>query len=60
MVGNNAQGYVALVALAIVCAGYIGHLVSDVHDRIDVKQRVYALADDRKALKAHAGVDILL
>ena len=60
MIGDNAQGYVALIALAVVCAGYLGYLVSDVHDRIDVKQRVYALADDRETLKAHAGVDILL
>ena len=60
MVGNNAQGYISLITLAVVCTGYLGYLVSDVHDRIDVKQRVYALADDREALKAHAGVDIFL
>ena len=60
MVGDNAQGYVALIALAVVCTGYLGYLVSDVHDRINIKQRIYALADYRKALKAHAGVDIFL
>ena len=60
MVGDNAQGYVALIALAVVCAGYLGYLVSDVHDRINIKQRIYALADDREALKTHAGIDIFL
>ena len=60
MVGDNAQGYISLITLAVVCAGYLGYLVSDVHDRINIKQRIYALADYRKALKAHAGVDIFL
>ena len=60
MVGDNAQGYISLITLAVVCTGYLGYLVSDVHDRINIKQRIYALADYRKALKAHAGVDILL
>ena len=60
MVGDNAQGYISLITLAVVCTGYLGYLVSDVHDRINIKQRIYALADYRKALKAHAGVDIFL
>ena len=41
-------------------AGYLRHLVGDVHDSINVKQGVYALAHDGKALKSHAGVDIFL
>ena len=60
MVGDNAQGYVALFALAVMCAGYVRDLMGDIHDSIDIKQRVYALTYDGKTLKTHAGVDILL
>ena len=60
MVSDDAQGYVALFALAVMSAGDLGDLVRDVHYGIDIKQRVYALADDCEALKTHAGINILL
>ena len=41
-------------------AGDLAHLVGDVHDGIDVEKGVHVLADDRKTLKPHAGVDVLL
>ena len=34
--------------------------MSDVHDGVDVKERIDTLADHRKALQAHAGINILL
>ena len=60
MVGDDTQGDIHLVALAVKCSGYLGHLVGDVHNGVDIKQRVNALAHDSKALKSHTGVDILL
>src|SRR5699024_2501385 len=60
VVGYDAQGYVGLVALAVVRAGYLAHLVGDVHDGVDVEEAVHVLADAGEALKAHAGVDVLL
>ena len=60
MVGDDAQGDVARVALAVVRAGDLADLVGDVHDGIDVKQGVDILADHRQTLQTHAGVDVLL
>ena len=60
MVGDNAKRNIAPLALTVMGAGYLGHLVGYIHNRIDVKQRIYALTHDGKALKPHAGVDILL
>ena len=60
MVGDNAQGYVALFTLAIVRTGDLGNLVGNIHYGINIKQRIYALANDRKTLKTHAGIDIFL
>ena len=60
VVGDDAQGDVARVALAVVRAGDLADLVGDVHDGIDVEQGVDILADHRQTLQAHAGVDVLL
>ena len=60
MVGDDAQGNVALLALAVACAGQLRHLVGNVHHGIDVEQGIHVLADDRQTLQSHAGVDILL
>ena len=60
VVGNDAQGDVRLMAVAIVRAGDLADLVGDVHHRIHVKQGVHALTDDRQTLQAHAGVDVFL
>ena len=60
MVGDDAQGDVGLLALAVVRAGYLAHLVGDVHDGVDVEQAGHVLADAGQALESHAGVDVLL
>ena len=60
VVGDDAQGNVHLMALAVICAGKLADLVGDVHDCVDVKERVNVLADDGKTFETHAGVDILL
>ena len=60
MVGDNTQGDVLLVAVAVVSAGDLADLVGDVHDGINVEQGVYLLADAGQTLQAHAGVNVLL
>ena len=60
VVGDDAQGNVVPVALAVVRAGELRDLVGDVHNGIDIEEAVHALADAGEALEAHAGVDILL
>ena len=60
MVGDDPQGYVPLLALAIESAGKLGDLVGDVHHRVHVEQGVHVLAHHGQTLQTHAGVDILL
>ena len=60
MVGDDAQGDVVPVALAVVRAGELRDLMRDVHDGVDIEEAVHALADAGEALQAHAGVDVLL
>ena len=60
VVGDNAQGNIGLVALAVVLAGDFGNLVRDVAHGVNIEQRADALNHAREALEAHAGVDVLL
>ena len=60
MIGDDAQGHVDLMALAVMSSSELAHLVGDIHDGIDVEQGVHILAHDGKALEAHARVDVLL
>ena len=60
VVGNNTQRNIGLVALAIGCAGETSHMVGDVHDGVNIEQRVHILANASQTLQAHAGVDVLL
>ena len=60
MVGDDTQGDVHFVALAVIGAGKLADLVGDVHHRVHIKQGVHALADHGQTLKTHAGVNILL
>ena len=60
VVGDDAQGHVGLMAVAIVRAGDLADLVGDVHDGVDIEQRVNPLADDGQTLQTHTGVDVLL
>ena len=54
------RGDVHLFGLSVGRAGQLGDLVRDIHDRVDVKQALDVLTDDRKTLQTHAGVDVLL
>ena len=60
VVGDDAQGHVALVADAVGRAGELGDLVRDVHHGIDLEQAAHVLAHHGQTLQAHAGVDVLL
>ena len=60
VVGDDTQGHVTALALAIVGPGDLGDLVGDVHHSVGVKQRVDVLAHAGQTLQAHAGVDVLL
>ena len=60
VVGDDPQGHVGGVALAVGGAGNLGDLVGDVHDGVHVKQGGHALADTGQTLQAHPGVDVLL
>ena len=60
VVGDDAQGDVHIVAVAVVRARETGDLVGDVHHGVHVKQRIHALTHDREALQTHARVDVLL
>ena len=60
MVGDNTQGNVHLVGLSVKCVGNLGNLIGDVHNGINIEQRVNALAYNSKAFKAHTGIDVLL
>ena len=60
MVGDDAQAHVPLIALAVVGAGKLGHLVGDVHNGVHVKQAIHVLAHAGQTLQTHAGVDVLL
>ena len=60
MVGDDPQGHIPLLRLAVVSAGELGHLVGDVHYGVHVEQAVHVLAHAGQTLQTHAGVDVLL
>ncbi len=60
MVGNDAQGNIRLLALAVFRAGYDGNLVCDVINVSTSKILSNALTDDGETLQAHTCVDIFL
>ena len=60
VVGDNAQGNISLVAVAVVLAGDLGNLVGDVAHGVNVEQGANALYHARQTLQTHAGVDVLL
>ena len=60
VVGDNAQGNIGLIAVAVVLAGDLGHLVGDVAHGVNVEQRANTLYHARQTLQTHAGVDVLL
>ena len=60
VVCDDPEGHVLAVALAVVGAGDLGHLVGDVHHGVHIKEGVHPLAHAGQALQSHAGVDVLL
>ena len=60
MVGDNPEGHIGLMALAIGSAGDGGDMVGDVHNSIHIEQAVHILAHHGQTLQAHAGIDVLL
>ena len=60
MVGNHAQRHIHFFALAIVSSRQLAYFVGDIHDRVDFKKRIHALADDGQTLKPHTCVDVFL
>ena len=60
VVGDNTQGNIGLVAVAVVLAGDLGNLVGDVAHGVNVEQGANALYHARQTLQTHAGVDVLL
>ena len=60
MVGNDAQGDILLVVLAVVHAHDLRNMLHDILDGIDQKQVVYALHDASQTLQTHTRVDVLL
>ena len=60
MIGDDTQGYIPLLTLAIECSGKLGDLIGDVHHGVHIEQGVYILAHNRQTLQTHTGVDIFL
>ena len=60
VVGDDPQGHIPLLRLAVVSAGELRHLVGDIHHGVHVEQAVHVLAHAGQTLQTHAGVDVLL
>ena len=60
MVGDDAQGRVDGLGLAVARTGDLADLVGDAHDGVDIEQGVDALTHDGQTFEAHAGVDVFL
>ena len=58
MVGDNAQGNVLLLVLAIGNAGNAADMLHDILHRVDEEQIIHALHDAGQTLQAHAGINI--
>ena len=58
VVGNHAQGDIALVIGAVSDAGFVDDRLHDVFDRVHFKKVVDALHQAGEALQPHAGVDV--
>ena len=60
VVGDDPQGHVPLLRLAVVGPGELRHLVGDVHHGVHIEQALHILAHTGQTLQAHTGVDVLL
>ncbi len=60
MVGDDPEGDVGGMALAVAGPGDLSDFCSDVHHGVHIEQGGDALAHGGQALQAHAGVDVFL
>ena len=60
VIGDDTQGYIPLLTLAIECSGKLGDLIGDVHHGVHIEQGVHILAHNRQTLQTHTGVNIFL
>ncbi len=60
VVGDDAHGHVVLVVGAVTTSGELGRAVEHRADLVDLVHVLDALLEERDALEAHAGVDVLL
>ena len=58
MVGDNADGDIVLLVLAVLLAGNTLDMVQNSGDGVDLEQVVHVLHDDGQTLQAHAGIDV--
>ena len=60
MVGDDAHAHVVVVVGAVAATGELGGTVEHRAHLVDLVHVVDALLEERDALEAHAGVDVLL
>ena len=60
MVGDDPQAHIRLVALLVLGAGDLTHLVGDIHHRVHVKERFNILAHAGQTLQSRTHIDVLL
>ena len=60
VVGDDADGDVAVMVLAVGAAGDLDDLIEDLAHAVDLEHVVDALHDAREAFEAHARVDVLV
>ena len=60
MVGDDTEGHVGLLVIAVTHPGDLADLLHDVLHGVHQEQVVHALHNAGQPLQAHAGVDVLL
>lgn len=60
MIGHNAERLGGRLVVVIVLAGQLGNLRDDVRERVRLVDRLAAVEGADRALKAHAGIHVLL
>ena len=60
MIGNQTDGHIIERILLVRLSGQFTDLVADCFHRINVEYGIHILHDNRKTLKSHTGIDILL
>ena len=58
MVGDNAQGNIALLVIMIFYAGNVNNMLHNIADSVNLKEVVNALHDASESFKTHTGINI--